>query len=275
MTFYYTPTNQTSVSGSIDEQLQENAQTGAEYIRNGGETGARVDDLGELIAVQGQQLTSLEDITRTGVTTPTYASAGGKDIVTFPDTMMQTLEYKDDSSWEVTKIPAFTQASLTSTATVDFAFLRGGLDRPTPLEVVRIITGNDTGFFGIDAWKVGIYGYDAPNLRMVKIWDSGDIKAILADQRRRYHIATGMTELARQDQLFAVASWQFAPGLLQTPRGIGCINLTGISEQAGTVPQARHATLSGQTGLPNNVPLSSLTYDKTRLMWAAIGASAT
>ena len=157
----------------------------------------------------------------------------------------------------------------------EFAFIRGGLDRATPLEVLRIITGSDASFFGIDAWYLGIYGYDKPNNRMIKIWDSGDIKAILSSQRRRYHISTGLSLMAEPDQLFAVASLQIAPGLGQRTRGLGAITLTGISEESGTVPQARHASLANQSVLPSAVSMNSFSYNKERLMWASLGASAT
>jgi len=238
-----------------------------------------INDRGQLITGYGQKIQGLENVTRTGVTTPTYASAGGRDIVTFPDTMMQHLYYRDDNpigyNTYKTYVPAFNQASTISHATADFAFLRGGLDRPTPLEAIRIISGDDNSLFGIDSWNLAIYGYDKPGQRMLKIWDSGDIKAVLTAKRRRYHIATGLNLLAEPDQLFAIASLQFAPGLLQQPRGIGCIFLTGISEEEGTVPQARHATLAGLRSLPDSVPLSSLNYDRNKLMWAAMGATAT
>lgn len=239
----------------------------------------RGEDNGELIEGYGQQIRNLEDVTRTGVTTPTYASASGRDIVTFADTMMQQHYHRDDNpigyNTYKTYIPAFNQASTISHATADFAFLRGGLDRPTPVEAIRIISGDDNSLFGIDSWNLAIYGYDKPNARMLKIWDSGDIKAELTTKRRRYHIATGLSIKAEPDQLFAIASLQFAPGLLQQPRGIGCIFLTGVSEEAGTVPQARHATLAGLRSLPDSVPLSSLNYDRNKLMWAAMGATAT
>lgn len=230
-----------------------------------------IEDQGLLIAGYGQQIEDLEDVTRTGVTTPAWASAGGRDLVTFPDTMMQKLWYYDGSSYTWTDLPAFRAEKRSA----EFAFLRGGLDRPTPLQVLRIITGADSGFFGIDAWYLGIYGYDEPNNRMIKVWDSGDLKAVLVNQRRRYHIATGLSLMAEPDQLFAVASLQIAPGALQSTRGHGAINLTGISEEAGTVPQARHARLVNQSVLPSTVSMSSFTYDKDVLMWASLGASAT
>lgn len=282
MTFYYTPTNQTSASGSIDEQLQENAQTGAEYIRNGGETGARVDDLGELIAVQGQQLEDLTDFVGTGIRTPIHSSTGGLDLVTFPDKQMQIVStYTSDGSYD-SDIPAFRQdvekdwlGSGPFYGTADFAFIRGGRDTPTPMEVVRIITGSDSSLLDVRNWYLGLYVYDLPNMRMVKYWDSGDIKGILTSQRRRYHIATGMTQTAANDQLLAIATLQLAPGAAQSPRSIGGIRLTGISEQAGTVPQAQHATLTHQSTLPSLVPLSAFSWNLNRLMWGAIGGSST
>lgn len=230
-----------------------------------------INDRGILITGYGQQITDLEDITRTGVTTPAWASAGGRDLISFPDTFMQIVDtYTDTGNWDST-VPAYNPDKRAA----EFAFMRGGLDRATPLEVLRIITGSDSGIFGIDAWYLGIYGYDQPNNRMVKIWDSGDIKAILVDQRKRYHIATGLSLMAEPDQLFAVASLQIAPGLAQKTRGHGAIKLTNISEQAGTVPQARHARLSNQSFLPASVSMNSFEYDKRRLMWAALGESTT
>lgn len=228
-----------------------------------------LEDQGELIAGYGQQIADLENVTRTGVTTPAWASAGGRDLISFPDTMMQIVDtYTDTGNWDST-IPAYNPDKRAA----EFAFMRGGLDRATPLQVLRIITGSDSGLFGIDAWYLGIYGYDQPNSRMIKIWDSGDIKAVLVDQRRRYHIATGLSLMAEPDQLFAVASLQIAPGLAQRTRGHGALRLTNISEQAGTVPQARHARLGNQSALPSTVPMGSFEYDKRRLMWAALGAS--
>lgn len=244
---------------------------GLEWLKNR----QKVEDQGQLITGYGQQITTLEDVTRTGVTTPAWASAGGRDLITFPDTMMQIITTSTDTGSWTSNIPAFNQAKTTSHATGDFAFMRGGLDRPTPLEVLRIITGSDSGFFGIDAWYLGIYGYDKTNNRMVKVWDSGDIKAILSSQRRRYHIATGMSLMAEPDQLFAVGTLQIAPGLLQRTRGLGCIYLTNISEESGTIPQARHAWINGLYSLPTNIPMTSFNWDKSKLMWAALGESAT
>ncbi|MGC0364823.1 hypothetical protein ABH922_002807 [Rhodococcus sp. 27YEA15] len=227
------------------------------------------EDNGILITGYGRQIADLEDVTRTGVTTPAWASAGGRDLISFPDTMMQIIDtFTDTGAWD-SVIPAYNPAKRAA----EFAFLRGGLDRATPLEVLRIITGSDSGLFGIDAWYLGIYGYDQPGNRMIKIWDSGDIKAILARQRRRYHIATGLNLMAEPDQLFAVASLQIAPGLAQRTRGLGAIQLTNISEEDGTIPQARHARLSNQSSLPSTVPMGAFDYDRRRLMWAALGAS--
>ncbi len=237
----------------------------------GSVTKQAIEDQGTLITGFGQQIADLEDVTRTGVTTPAWASAGGRDLISFPDTFMQIVDtYTDTGNWDST-VPAYNPDKRAA----EFAFLRGGLDRPTPLEVLRIITGSDSGLFGIDAWYLGIYGYDQPNSRMIKIWDSGDIKAVLVDQRRRYHIATGLSLMAEPDQLFAVASLQIAPGLAQKTRGHGAIKLTNISEQAGTVPQARHARVSNQSALPTSVTMNAFEYDKRRLMWAALGASST
>ncbi|QCW22031.1 hypothetical protein SEA_YAKULT_27 [Gordonia phage Yakult] len=160
---------------------------------------------------------------------------------------------------------------------VDFGFIRGGQTTDTPVEMLRIVTGNDTGVFGIDAWYLGIYAYDkapadgsAP--RLAKIWDSGDLKGVLASQRQRYNIATGLVNTkVKPDQLIAVASLQIAPGVFQTPRGIGCIFQTGISEPPGVVPQARAAYISDQSTLPQYVPMSSLTWDKSKVLWASLG----
>ncbi|MGR6579253.1 hypothetical protein ACT89R_01610 [Rhodococcus qingshengii] len=237
-------------------------------------------DQGRLIEGHGEQLANIDEFLGTGVTTPIYASTGGRDLVTFPDTNMQ-ISYADDG--KPTRVPAFTQAAERELlkpppyyGTVDFAFLRGGLDRKTPLEVVRIITGSDTGIFGIASWNLGIYIYDISNAELALLWNSGDIKATLTSQRQRYHIATGMTDqYAQNDHLLAVATLQIAPGQLQTPRSIGCIFQTGVSEEFGTVPQARHAWLNHQSVLPNRVPLSSLGWDRSKLMWAAVGARAT
>nr|WP_321999563.1 hypothetical protein [Rhodococcus qingshengii] len=230
-----------------------------------------INDRGILITGYGNQIASLENVTRTGVTTPAWASTGGRDLVSFPDTMMQYLRYTGEFGSETTETPVFNPDKRSA----EFAFIRGGLDRATPLEVLRIITGSDASFFGIDAWYLGIYGYDKPNNRMIKIWDSGDIKAILSSQRRRYHISTGLSLMAEPDQLFAVASLQIAPGLGQRTRGLGAITLTGISEESGTVPQARHASLANQSVLPSAVSMNSFSYNKERLMWASLGASAT
>lgn len=241
-----------------------------------------INDRGVLITGFGQQLQDLADFVGTGITTPIWSSAGGMDLVTFPDTLMQVVSTSTDTgSWDST-VPAFTQQANNDWlgsgpfyGTVDFGFLRGGRDTPTPMEVIRIITGSDRSLLDVRNWFLGLYVYDKPNSRMVKVWDSGDIKAALTSQRRRYHIATGMTQSAANDQLLAVATLQLAPGAAQTPRSIGCIYLTGISEEAGTVPQARHATLANQSTLPASVPMSALTWNRNRLMWAAVGAAAT
>lgn len=242
----------------------------------------KTEDNGERIDVQGQQLQDLADFVGTGVTTPMHTSTGGRDLVTFSDTSMQKHWYYDGSAYAWTEPPAFTQqankdffGSGPFYGTVDFGFLRGGRDTPTPMEVIRIITGSDQSLFDIRSWFLGLYVYDQPNSRMVKVWDSGDIKAALTSQRRRYHIGTGMTQTAANDHLLAVATLQLAPGGAQGPRSIGCIHLTGISEEAGTVPQARHATLANQSTLPASVAMSSLTWNRDRLMWAAVGAAAT
>lgn len=223
-----------------------------------------------LIASQGQQLQDLSIAVDTGTTTPIWASTGGKDLVTFPDTMMQRLYYENESSSnEVTKIPSFKPGKRVA----DFAFIRGGRDSPTPLEAVRIITGDDAGLIDISAWYIGIYVFNGSV--MAKIWDSGNIANQLTKQRQRYHIGTGMTQMAQNNQLYAIASLQIAPGALQGTRSLGCIFQTGISEQTGTVPQARHAYVAGLDTLPAGIAFSTFTYDKNKIMWGAIGASAT
>ncbi|QOP64397.1 hypothetical protein SEA_ORLA_28 [Gordonia phage Orla] len=164
--------------------------------------------------------------------------------------------------------PVFTPGK----AGLDFGFIRGGQDADVPIEMLRIVTGNDTGVFGIDAWYLGIYVYDPPNNRLAKIWDSGDVKGVLSSQRQRYNFATGLTSKAKNDQLLAVATLQIAPGFFQTPRGIGCIFQTGISEPAGVVPQARAAYLNIPIGnLPQYVSLNDLVWDKQKVLWASLG----
>lgn len=231
--------------------------------------GGRVDAHNTLIETQGRQITDLENYIGTGTTTPIWASTGGYDLVTFPDTQMNRVRYFDGSSYTLTEIPSFSQAK----RTLDMAFMRGGRDTPTPLEVVRIITGADASIFDIDAWYVGIYVYDKPNNRMQLLWDSGNLINVMSGQRMRYHLATGMTQKAANDQLLAVASLQLAPGAVQKPRGIGCVFQTGVSEQAGTVPLARHAYLPNVGALPLTIGMNALTYDNTKIMWAALGAS--
>lgn len=239
-----------------------------------------IQDRGILITGFGQQLQDLSDFVGTGITTPIWSSAGGLDLVTFPDKLMQIVStYTSDGSYD-SDVPAFRQdvekdwlGSGPFYGTADFAFLRGGRDTPTPMEVVRIITGADSSLLDVRNWFIGLYVYDKPNARMVKYWDSGDIKGILTSQRRRYHIATGMTQQAANDQLLAIATLQLAPGAAQSPRSIGCIRLTGISEQAGTVPQAQHATLGHQSTLPASVPMSAFSWNLNRLMWGAIGGT--
>ncbi|MCQ4119899.1 hypothetical protein [Rhodococcus tibetensis] len=240
-----------------------------------GELTGQVEENNELIQVHGEQIADLESFIGTGTTTPIWASTGGRDLVTFPDTMMQRLYYMDDdgegASKSLTEIPSFKPGK----RFVEFAFIRGGRDTPTPVEAVRIITGDDAGLVDIDAWYLGVYVYDQPNDRMQLLWNSGNIKSVLTSQRQRYHIATGMTQEAQNDQLFAIAQLQIAPGFLQGTRSLGCIFQTGVAEQAGTVPQARHAYIGDQSVLPATIAMSALTYDKTKLMWGAIGESAT
>ena len=245
----------------------------------------------DLIQVQGQQLADLEDFVGTGTTTPMYASTGGRDLVTFPDTMMQpiivnpTVTHRHGGNDNGTSFTSFASTGLEygppvfnqAKNTVDFGFLRGGRDTDTPLEVIRVITGADTSIFDIDAWYLGIYVLRTSDNVMVKLWDSGNIKNVLTGQRQRYHIATGMTQSATNDQVLAIASLQIAPGAIQKPRGLGCIFQTGISEQTGTIPYARHAYVVGQTSLPGGVAINGgfFNWDNTKLMWAAVGESAT
>ncbi|WP_238780452.1 hypothetical protein [Prescottella equi] len=223
----------------------------------------------QLIETQGEQIADLEDFVGTGTTTPIWSSTGGYDLVSFPDSMMNRVRYFDGNAYALSEIPAFSQAK----RTLDLAFVRGGRDTPTPLEVVRIITGADTGIFDIDAWYVGIYVYDQPNNRMQLLWNSGNLLNVLTGQRMRYHLSTNMTQSAANDQLLAVATLQIAPGLAQRPRGIGCIFQTGISEQAGTVPLARHAYINNVDALPMTIGMNSMNYDNSKIMWAAVGAS--
>ncbi|WP_159025966.1 hypothetical protein [Prescottella equi] len=223
----------------------------------------------QLIETQGEQIADLEDFVGTGTTTPIWSSTGGYDLVSFPDSMMNRVRYFDGNAYALSEIPAFSQAK----RTLDLAFVRGGRDTPTPLEVVRIITGADTGIFDIDAWYVGIYVYDKPNNRMQLLWNSGNLLNVLTGQRMRYHLSTNMTQSAANDQLLAVATLQIAPGLAQRPRGIGCVFQTGISEQAGTVPLARHAYINNVDALPMTIGMNSMNYDNSKIMWAAVGAS--
>jgi hypothetical protein len=242
-----------------------------------GDLTGQVEENNDLIAVHGTQIADLEDFVGTGTTTPIWASTGGRDLVTFPDTMMQRLYYDDSDAGSDTSrqtdIPSFKPGK----RVVDMAFIRGGRDTPTPLEAIRIITGNDSGLIDIDAWYLGIYVLRTSDNVMVKLWDSGNIKSVLTSQRQRYHIATGMTDEAQNDQLFAVASLQIAPGVLQGTRSLGCIFQTGISEQSGTIPPARHAYVTNQSTLPAGIAISGgfFNWDKTKIMWGAIGESAT
>ena len=263
----------------------------------------KVEENNDLIQVQGQQLEDLTTFVGTGTTTPAWATTGGRDLVTFPDTMMQpVLTSVDTSSSTVANhthsIPSSGSTtgsngghshSVNSTFTMkppafkpgsgvaDFAFLRGGRDTPTPLEAIRIITGNDDGLLGISAWYLGIYVLRVSDNVMVKLWQSPNLVNVLTNQRQRYHIATGMTQEAQNDQLLAIASLQIASGIGQSPRSIGCIFQTGISEQTGTIPPARHAYITGQSTLPAGVGINSgfFNWDKTKLMWGALGESAT
>jgi hypothetical protein len=132
---------------------------------------ADVDTNNELIEVHGTQIADLEDFIGTGTSTPMYASTGGRDLVTFPDTMMQpiiqdtTVTHRHGGNDNGTSFTSFASTGLTfgppafnqAKNVVDFAFLRGGRDTDTALEVIRVITGSDTSIFDIDAWYLGIY----------------------------------------------------------------------------------------------------------------------
>lgn len=301
---------QTSVTNTLKGDVATPSNPGGsiggswgDVFNFGGLLGAvnqKADENNELIQVQGQQLADLADFVGTGTTTPMYASTGGRDLVTFPDTMMHPVpvlttgsvsthshsyDPTGSSSFATTSFDGAHSHTLSTVAPyfsqgsgfADFAFMRGGRDTETPLEVVRIITGADAGLFPINAWYLGIYVLRTSDNVMVKLWDSGNIASVLTSQRQRYHIATGMTQAAQPDQVLAVASLQIAPGIGQKPRGLGCIFQTGISEQAGTIPPARHAYVTGQSTLPGGVGINAgfFNWDKTKLMWAALGESAT
>ncbi|WP_139809500.1 hypothetical protein [Prescottella equi] len=254
-----------SIYGQVNQRFSGVSLFGSDFNLLGNQVRAH----NQLIETQGEQIADLEDFVGTGTTTPIWSSTGGYDLVSFPDSMMNRVRYFDGNAYALSEIPAFSQAK----RTLDLAFVRGGRDTPTPLEVVRIITGADTGIFDIDAWYVGIYVYDKPNNRMQLLWNSGNLLNVLTGQRMRYHLSTNMTQSAANDQLLAVATLQIAPGLAQRPRGIGCIFQTGISEQAGTVPLARHAYINNVDALPMTIGMNSMNYDNSKIMWAAVGAS--
>ncbi|EGD23986.1 hypothetical protein [Prescottella equi] len=254
-----------SLYGQVNDRYNGVKLFGSDFSLLGNQVRAH----NQLIETQGEQIADLEDFVGTGTTTPIWSSAGGYDLVSFPDSMMNRVRYFDGNAYALSEIPAFSQAK----RTLDLAFVRGGRDTPTPLEVVRIITGADTGIFDIDAWYVGIYVYDKPNNRMQLLWNSGNLLNVLTGQRMRYHLSTNMTQSAANDQLLAVATLQIAPGLAQRPRGIGCVFQTGISEQAGTVPLARHAYINNVDALPMTIGMNSMNYDNSKIMWAAVGAS--
>ena len=198
-------------------------------------------------AQANERLTDLEDITGTGVTTPIWSSAGGKDLVSFPRVDMQTHQYKDyDSGGEngvggdttrYTQYPAFKQGH----GIADFVFLRGGLDRAVVPRVVKIITGNDDGILGINAWYLALFVYVPEQNAISQVWGSGNIAGTLTNQRQAYNIGTLMANTyIQQDHLVAIATSQWAPGIGQSPRSIGCIYQTNIREAAGTTPPAQH-----------------------------------
>lgn len=250
-----------------------------------------------------ERLTDLESISGTGVVTPIWSSAGGKDIVAFPRVLMQprpissthsgstnteanhrhsmsdgasntgfdgSHNHTFNSTINITySPPAFTQTH----GIPDFVFLRGGLSTETLANVVKIITGADASIFDINAWYLGAYAYNGSG--MVKFWDSGNIKSVLSGQRQGYNIGTGLSSSVIQpDHLIAIASLQLADGFLQTPRGIGCIFQTNISEAAGTVPSAAHATLLNPlSALPDWVDMTWFQWKRDKIMWAAIGES--
>lgn len=268
----------------------------------------------EIISISAEQvaanerLDDLEDITGTGVTTPIWSSAGGKDLVSFPRVLMQpqTTGLSGTTNTEPTHRHTYnasgsgsssaltgaegahshtiTASNFTSSApafvqthgTVDFAFVRGGVDRQVEPKVVKIITGADTSFFDVTAWYLGLYVLRTSDNVMVKVWDSGNLASVLSSQRQAYNIGTGLTNTFIQpDHLLAVASLQIATGGLRRPRGLGCIFQTGIAEAAGTMPPAPHGYVNGQTTLPGGVGIYDgfFNWDRNKIMWAAVGES--
>lgn len=269
----------TSLFGSVATLFTRNTEVSNEIINiNAGQVQANT------------RLTKLEDITGTGVTTPIWSSAGGKDLVSFPRAMMQPIAVGtstenggdgDGSGGQngrhshtiTTGSPAFVQGH----GVVDMAFIRGGVDREVQPKVVKIITGADASWFDVSAWYLGLYVYNPSNQTMVKVWDSGNIAGVLGAQRQAYNIGTGLTNtFIQEDHLCAVASLQIATGVGRRPRGLGCIFQTGISEAAGTIPPAPHAYVNiAQTTLPAGVGINSgyFTWVKDKIMWAAVGES--
>lgn len=241
----------------------------------GGEVTNEIQTISDGQIAANNRLVKLEEITGTGVTTPIWSSAGGKDLVSFPRAMMQVHNYKDSdesssNNQRTTDIPAFSQGH----QFIDMAFIRGGVDRKVIPKVVKIITGADQSWFDINAWYVGIYVYRHSDRSMVKVWDSGNIASVLSGQRQAYNIGTGLTNTyIEPDHLVAIASLQLAPGIGQKPRGLGCIFQTGISEAFGTIPTGPHAYVGGKNSLWDVLPMSSLTFPKNKIMWAAVGES--
>ena len=267
----------TSLFGSIGDLFDRNDEVSNEII-----------DINAAQVAANERLEDLEDITGTGVTTPVWSSAGGKDLVSFPRVLMQptidaTVSHRHTYDPDSTAVNAYTGYSTTGAAGVapafvqghgvmDMCFIRGGVDRAVQPKVVKIITGADTSFFDVTAWYLGLYVYNGTG--MVKIWDSGNRANVLTSQRQAYNFATGLTNTFIQpDHLIGVASLQIASGGLRRPRGLGCIYQTGISEAAGTIPASPHAYLAGQSSLLDGIGQNDMTYVKDKIMWAAVGES--
>jgi hypothetical protein len=263
----------TSLFGSVGQLFDRNDEVSNEILAISAEQVAA-----------NERLEDLEDITGTGVTTPVWSSAGGKDLVSFPRALMQPYldvnhrhSYDPDSTQALPftgtsnigmAAPAFVQTH----GTVDMCFIRGGVDRAVQPKVVKIITGADASLFDVSAWYLGLYVYNGTG--MVKIWDSGNLAGVLSSQRQAYNIGTGLTNTFIQpDHLIGVASLQIAAGGARRPRGLGCIFQTGIAEAAGTIPKSPHAYLAGQSSLLDGIGQNDLTYVKDKIMWAAVGES--
>jgi hypothetical protein len=268
----------TSLFGSVGQLFDRNDEVSNEII-----------EINAAQVAANERLEDLEDITGTGVTTPVWSSAGGKDLVSFPRALMQPYldvnhrhSYDPDSTQALPftgtsnigmAAPAFVQTH----GIVDMAFIRGGVDRAVQPKVVKVVTGADASLFDVTAWYLGLYVYNPTTTTMVKVWDSGNLAGVLSSQRQAYNIGTGLTNtFIQQDHLCAVASLQIASGGARRPRGLGCIFQTGISEAAGTIPPAPHAYVNvTQTTLPSGVAMNGgyFTWVKDKIMWAAVGES--